>query len=420
MDYQIFSLIVVLFNVFIIHIQITIGNNYRLGIVNYNTVWFHYCNNQTKEQIFIPVPNSEKLIEHKCQLKHNNYELIYITPAEIDFTFVCRTTKPLPWIIIDLYQYVTINDYKKIHVDIILNKQINITKRFIEHVNYTNRFVDITAFVIHFEYIEMIKYLPLDITVILTTEDNLTKCLFYLYEKEIWKSIMDNCNMKQSKTLHVLNATCHFYVEQSISDDSNSGQSHNTNLDLSPSEHYHRELQHYAHIHQIPNAINSEQRRIEFNKNTINYESITEKPSKLSDNHNQIYPRLETTESILVNNIDNSTTNNRSLTNVLLSAVNNNDIRREETLNIATINVTIPYLSQSRSSSQQDFRYQNFEKITATLPLSSTTVTTDARIIPYNYNRKNLSYHEEEQHHPYIWPPRTNLSTVQWQPYLIR
>ena len=178
------------------------SDRYQLGIINHYVQWHMHCpENQTR--IINPTLHDQPLITYECPFDSLPVDIV---PIEIDFTFICRPSSRLIWMIIDLYQY---NDRlwsthrEQFHIDIELNQQIRLNQSKTEISNYKNRFIIIHAFYIPFEHLNPIFNQTIQASI------RVNDCQFSLTDNLTWTQIIhEQC---QAKTLNVQHAKCDFY-----------------------------------------------------------------------------------------------------------------------------------------------------------------------------------------------------------------
>jgi hypothetical protein len=203
-----------LFSVSFFNIWIFINGNeqFHIGIINHQTQWYFHCpRNHTYIQN--PPSNDQPLISYNCPSHSpSSFEIL---PVEVDFTFLCRSSSRLVWIIIDLYQFSTnfwLIDNKNVDIKVELNHQIQVNTSKIESKNFTNRYIIINAFYIPFESIEILFNNEIEINIQIRNIHQLNQCQFLLKDNYLWKKFLDqNCHDDQSTTFSIQYARCDFY-----------------------------------------------------------------------------------------------------------------------------------------------------------------------------------------------------------------
>ncbi|CAF1156217.1 unnamed protein product [Rotaria sordida] len=189
----------------LLFIFINTNEQYHIGIINHNTLWYIHCP-QNNTRIINPPNNDQPLIPYQCPYPSLSIDIL---PIEVDFTFICRLQSRLIWIIVDLYQYNFWSwpiNIQPLNISIKLNQNIQIKDYKSETTNYTNRFIIINAFYIPFESLEILLNEKIEILI------EINQCSFYINYNSTWNDIIHkNCNSFQSKTLHVQYSYCDFF-----------------------------------------------------------------------------------------------------------------------------------------------------------------------------------------------------------------
>lgn len=177
---------------------------YHLGVINHHIQWHIQCpNNSTR--ILSPPINNQPLISYQCP--HGSLP-INLIPIEIDLTFICRLESRLIWIIVDVYQFndwLWSNNAEQMNITIELNERIAIKDWKSEVKNYQNRLIMINAFYIPLESLTSLSDQRMDISI------QINQCQLKVNDNSTWKDVIEqNCQAKQSKTLIVQSARCHF------------------------------------------------------------------------------------------------------------------------------------------------------------------------------------------------------------------
>lgn len=218
---MIFNFLLLSISFFDIWILINANEQFHFGIINHETQWYFHCP-QNNTKIGNPPSNEQPLISYDCPYPSSSIEIL---PIEIDFTFLCRLSSRLVWIIIDLYQYNTnfwLIDSKNLEVKIELNNQIQVNNSKIELKNFTNRYIIINAFYIPFESIEILLNEEIEMNIQIRNLNQLNQCQFLLKDNYSWKTFLDqNCHSDQSTTFFIQDAKCDFYSNPLISSNTN-------------------------------------------------------------------------------------------------------------------------------------------------------------------------------------------------------
>ena len=192
---------------FVLLVQFNAQTNTYLGIVNHQTEWHFQCA-PNRSEIFNPFYNET----FRCRSSSLNFSMIH---SEIDFTFLCRKSSRLIWIIVDLYQYqswLNTLDIKDLFLNVGLNHRIILNDSRNELHNYRNRSILINAFYVPFERIEMIRKESIDILIEMNYRRiYLNRCLFNLKDDLTWMEWMEqHCNSDHSRMFLIRSAKCYF------------------------------------------------------------------------------------------------------------------------------------------------------------------------------------------------------------------
>lgn len=193
-------------------VLINANQHYDFGIINHQTQWHIHCPHNDTALIIRPPFNDRSLTRHQCS---SSSESIHIIPIEIDFSFLCRSSSRLLWVIIDLYQYnawLAAFQARDMIVSSRLNGQMSLNDSKSEINHYKNRSILINAFYIPFESLDGLRRESIEIQVEIRHTDRSTRCSFILQDALTWMEFMeDHCQTDQSRALSVRLARCDFF-----------------------------------------------------------------------------------------------------------------------------------------------------------------------------------------------------------------
>lgn len=176
-----------------------------IGILNHNTTWLVHCPNSELQTIHPPL-NDRAVVPYRCPSPSLPLDIV---PIEIDFTFVCRSTSRLVWVIVDLYQFhnqPTRVSPQQLNVTLTVNQQIPVVNRKSETNQYNNRFIVTNAFYIPFESLDSLADQYVDLLV------QINRCQFTLSTNTTWDDgIRRDCDSAEPKALQVQSGHCHFF-----------------------------------------------------------------------------------------------------------------------------------------------------------------------------------------------------------------
>ena len=205
------GMIPTLFFSFIV-VLIDANQHFEFGIISHQTQWHIHCPQNHTPTIVRPPFNDRSLTRYQCP---SSSQLIHIIPIEVDFTFLCRSSSRLLWIIVDLYQYnarLAAFQAHEMIISIRLNGQMSWNDSKSEINQYQNRSVLINAFYIPFESMDRLHSQPIEIQVDIQHTNRSTRCSFVLHDTLTWTTfIEDYCHTDQSRTLLVPLARCDFF-----------------------------------------------------------------------------------------------------------------------------------------------------------------------------------------------------------------